>query len=118
MKFKGITWLGIRTAKFDELCDFYEKLLKLPVIHSEPGFRAYDFPNGDRIEVFSENYQSHKHFITGPVAGFLVDDIEIARAEMEAAGIEFLGPIDGTKGRSRWSHFRGPDGNVYEITER
>ncbi len=118
MEFKGISWLGVKTAKFIELCNFYENLLNLPTAHSEPGFRAYNLPNGDRIEVFADNDESHKHFSTGPVVGFLVDNIETTRVEMEAAGIEFLSPIKGKAGKSRWSHFRGPDGNVYEITER
>ncbi len=36
---------------------------------------------------------------------------------MEAVGIEFIGPIQ-SAGRSSWNHFRGPDGNVYEIISR
>jgi hypothetical protein len=53
----------------------------------------------------------------GPVAGFEVTDVAAKRAEMEAAGVEFIGPVhDGDPGR-RWSHFRGPDGFVYELTQ-
>ena len=38
-------------------------------------------------------------------------------AEMEAAGVGFIGPVhDGDPGR-RWSHFRGADGYVYELTQ-
>ncbi len=46
-----------------------------------------------------------------------MDDVEEARAEMEAAGVEFLGPVQRSEGAA-WSHFRGPDGNVYEIIAR
>jgi hypothetical protein len=35
---------------------------------------------------------------------------------MEAAGIEFYGPPESAPDGYGWSHFRAPDGNVYEIT--
>lgn len=120
-KFKGIVWLGVRTSKFDELLDFYENKMGLPVIHESPGFRALDLPNGDRIELFSEDYvaedgMDYKHYATGPVAGFLVDNIEETKTEMEAEGIQFLGQI-GEGGKSRWAHFIGVDGNAYELKQ-
>ncbi len=49
--------------------------------------------------------------------GFRVDDVRAARAEMEAAGVEFLGPVQRPEGAT-WNHFRGPNGNVYEIIAR
>ena len=120
-KFKGIVWLGVRTKKFDELLDFYQNKMGLPVIHEAPGFCALDLPSGDRIEIFSEDYKSddgndYKHFSTGPVVGFLVDNIEEAKAEMEAEGIEFIGPV-GEGRKSKWAHFRGVDGNTYELKQ-
>lgn len=117
MNIKGIIWLGVRTKKFKEQCDFYEKLFNLPVVYDEPGFKVFDLPNGDRVEVFDEANPDGEHFSTGPVVGFWVDNIEAARAEMEAAGITFLGET-GIGDTSKWAHFRGPDGNTYEITER
>ena len=120
-KFKGIVWLGVRTKKFDELVDFYQNKMGLPVVHEALGFRALDLPNGDRIEIFSEDYKSthgndYKHFSTGPVVGFLVDDIEEAKTEMESEGIEFLGSISEGK-NSKWAHFRGVDDNIYELKQ-
>ena len=120
-KFKGIVWLGIRTDKFTELVDFYQNKMGLPVAHEESGFKALDLPNGDRLEIFSENYiaedgNDYKHFDSGPVAGFLVDDIEEAKIEMEAEGIEFIGAV-GEGGNSKWVHFQGVDGNTYELKQ-
>jgi hypothetical protein len=66
---------------------------------------------------------------TGPVAGFRVDDRVSARTELEEAGAELIGalthgecrrPLIGTIHRevdSAWQHFRGPDGNVYEVNQ-
>lgn len=115
---KGLTWLGVRTDKFDETCAFYEETLGLPVVSTEEGRRVYRLEDGSAIAVFSEEFESHQHFTTGPVVALRVDDVEQARAELEQAGIEFLSPIRGVKGESRWAHFRGVDGNIYEIAER
>jgi hypothetical protein len=65
--------------------------------------------------VFGPGDRDHEHFITGPVAGFLVDDVREARADLEEACIDFIGPVHKADG-GYWSHFTGPDGNVYEIT--
>jgi predicted enzyme related to lactoylglutathione lyase len=51
------------------------------------------------------------------VVGFAVDDIDAARAELDAAGIEVLGPVQRGGGLA-WLHFRGADGNVWELTQR
>lgn len=118
MKIKGLSWLGTRTDKFDELCAFYEDVGGLTPIIVEEGRRVYRLENGEAIAVIANNLETHAHFTTGPVVGLLVDDVEQSRTEMEKQGIEFLCPIRGKKGESRWSHFRGVDGNVYEIIER
>ena len=75
----------------------------------------FDMPNGDRFEIFGED-SPYNTFMIHPVAGFLVDDIVAARAEMESHGIEFIGPIHIEKDGYAWSHFRAPDGFVYELT--
>lgn len=121
-KFKGIVWLGVRTKKFEELLDFYQNKMGLPVVHETPGFRALDLPNGDRLEIFSEDYISaddgfdYQPFETGPVVGFLVDDLEEAKKEMEAEGIKFVGPV-GEGRNSKWCPFKGVDGNTYELKQ-
>ena len=113
--FKGLVWLGVKTEKFDELSNFYSTIIGLPLIHEEPGFNVFDLPNGDRIEIFAANDETH-NFTTGPVAGFQVENIEEAKKELEEKGIHFIGEIEGNS--SKWAHFRGPDGNIYEITNR
>jgi hypothetical protein len=36
-------------------------------------------------------------------------------AAMTAAGIEFIYPEPQRAGGRAWQHFRGPDGNIYEV---
>jgi hypothetical protein len=115
MKIKGIVWLGTRTDRFKQMTDFCRNLLGLSQKLLEPGFAVYELPNGDLFEVFGPD-SSFNEFMTHPVAGFLVDDIEAARAELESKGIEFLGPIQSDTDDYKWTHLRAPDGFVYELT--
>lgn len=116
MKVKGLAWLGTRTRKFEATTRFFGETLGLDAEHEEPDFALFRLPDGSRVEVFGPGDRDHEHFTTGPVAGFLVDDVEEARAEMERAGITFIGPVQHQDAYSVWSHFVGPDNNVYEIT--
>jgi hypothetical protein len=115
MKIKGIVWLGTRTAHFDQMTDFCRTALGLSQTSNESGLAVFQLPDGDLFEVFDAQRFTDT-FMTHPVAGFLVDDIAAARAEMEAKGIEFIGPIHGDSEDYKWTHFRAPDGFVYELT--
>jgi len=115
MKIKGLVWLGTRTSNFDAMVNLYQNIMGLEITHQEPGFVVIDLPNGDRVEVFGEA-SSYNTFFTNPVAGFLVDDISAARAEMESQGIEFIGPTEIVEDGYAWAHFRAPDGFIYQLT--
>lgn len=115
MNVKGLIWLGTRTSKFDEMRNMYHRVMGLAITYQEPGFVVMDLPSGDRIELFGDE-SPYNTFFTNPVAGFLVDDIASARAEMESHGIEFIGPIETAEDGNAWTHFRAPDGFIYELT--
>lgn len=117
-KFKEFSWAGVRTDKFKETKSFFQNFFGVKPIKEEDGFVAFHLDNGQAFEVFSEDYKTHKYFTTGPVVGFDVDDIDKAREEMGRMGIEFIRPTAGDPTRSRWAHFRGPDGNIYELRWR
>jgi len=116
---KGLVWVGSRTEHYEQMVGFYRDTLRLPLEHEEGEFAVFRLPDGSKAEVFGPSDTEHTHFSTGPVAGFLVDDVETARGVLEVGGIEFIGPVHewGPTGEA-WSHFRAPDGNVYEITHR
>jgi predicted enzyme related to lactoylglutathione lyase len=115
----GLNWVGIRTERFVELVTFYREAMRLEVDHEEDDFVVFKLPDGSKVEVFGPSDQDHLHFDTGPVAGFDVDDVEAAREQLEAGGAEFLGAIQQWEPTGEaWSHFRAPDGNVYELTQK
>ncbi len=115
MEITGLKFIGTRTEKFAETVSFFRDVMKLEVKETQDSFAWFLLPNGDQVEVFGVEEADHKHFTTGPVVGFGVTDIVGSRRELETSGVEFIGEIQGESG-GWWSHFYGPDGNVYEIT--
>ena len=66
-------------------------------------------PDGSKVEVFDSSL-TNRHFTTGPVVGFLVDDVFSAAAELRSAGVEvLLGPQIDDSGNA-WVHFGDPTG--------
>ena len=117
MEVKGLRWLGIRTERFEETAQFFRDVMGLEVTRHEHNVVGFRFPDGTEMEVWRPEEEFHAFFTTGPVVGFQVDDVDEARARMEAEDVEFLTPVQRTKGAA-WTHFRGPDGSVYEIIAR
>ena len=58
----------------------------------------------------------NSHFTTGPVVGFLVDDVNAAASELRSRGIDILHVFEDERVIA-WVHFRAPDGNIYEFTQ-
>ena len=116
MQVYRLAWLGARTERYDAMVRFYRDVLHLSLVHQEPDFTVFCLPNGDNVEVFRSSLQGKEHFTTGPVVGFLVDDIEEGARELEAAGVELLSPVQWWSDTEASVHFRAPDGNVYELT--
>ena len=110
MNVTGLGWLGTRTNRGEDLARFYGEVLGLQQVHAEPGFWVFRLPGGQHVEVFGTEHPDKEHFTTGPVVGFGVEDLAAAVQELAEAGVELIGD-------TRWSsqHFRGPDGNIYEL---
>ena len=117
MTVQGLCWLGVRTPHFAETVAFYRDVLGLEQLKDELDAAAFRLGDGTEVHVYGPNDADHDFFGVGPVVGLLVDDFAATRARMVAAGIEFIGAVQ-QDGTATWNHFRGPDGNVYEIMER
>lgn len=114
MQIQGLTWLGLRTPQFTEMVAFFRDIMGMKLIRDEPGIAGFQMTDGTNLELYELDEKFHAFFTTGPVVAFRIDDVEASRATMEAAGIEFIGSIQ-RMGKSTWSHFRAPDGTVFEI---
>jgi catechol 2,3-dioxygenase-like lactoylglutathione lyase family enzyme len=113
MRVLGLVWVGTRTSAFAETTAFFRDVLGLRVHSSEPDFEVLEVGDGSTVEVFGPSSEWNQH-LTHPVAGFLVDDLRAAEAELRAAGAEIVLPRQGDEDRA-WLHFRAPDGFVYEL---
>ena len=113
---QGLVWLGTRTDRYAETVAFFRDALDLPLETERTDFAAFRLPDGAVVEVFGPSDTDHTHFGDRPVTGFRVADVGGARARIEAAGGTFLAPTGDDGAGTRWAHFTGPDGNVYEIT--
>lgn len=114
MKVTGIAFIGIRTEQFEATCHFFTTLLELDVTRREPDVAGFRMAGHTTVEVYGPGDDFHSFFGEGPVIGFRVENFDDAYAELMAAGIEFISTIQHESGIS-WNHFRGPDGNIYEI---
>ena len=116
MNVKGIVWAGTRTERRDETVRLMRDVLKLREVKTQEDVVVFDCENGDRVEVFGPKDNEHR-FFRGIVAGFEVDDVDAAARELRAAGIRTIGDVRRMAGYT-WIHFEGPDGNVWELTQR
>jgi len=117
MEIIKLAWVGTRTENAEPTVQFFRDVLGLRLELEHKDFWMLKLPDGSKVEVFGPESPVNRHFTTGPVAGFLVDDVVSATAELRAAGVEILlDPQTDDRGNG-WTHFRAPDGNVYEFTQ-
>jgi catechol 2,3-dioxygenase-like lactoylglutathione lyase family enzyme len=114
----GVDFIAVPTRDFDAADRFYGEVLGL-----ERSKRWGDMPAGEfetanltialmQSDAFGIAFERHSH----PVA-LQVPDVAAARAELEAAGVEFAGEtID--SGVCHMAHFHDPDGNMLMLHNR
>ena len=117
MKLEAQVWLGVRTERFEEMVRLYRDVIGLEPYREDEESVRFRLENGTEIHVYGPRDEFHEFFGRAPVVGLLVDDVTAARAELEAAGVEFVGEVQHDESKS-WSHFVGADGNVYELISR
>ncbi len=114
MDVQGIVWAGVRTERFSEAVAFFCDVMGLPAHDVRDDFAWFKLANGSEFEIFGPGDPDHRHFSTGPVPSFHVDDVHGALEELRAHGVETFGPWGSP--RSGWAHFRAADGNVYGLS--
>jgi len=113
MEIRGIGFVGSRTDAHEEMSSFLRDVLGLhPITVDGVGATLFTATNGDVLAVarpYEEDGAAER------TIGLLVDDVDAAAAELHAAGVE----TDGINENARWryTHFRAPDGKLYELVE-
>jgi predicted enzyme related to lactoylglutathione lyase len=118
MNVTGVDFITLPTRDFDRASEFYGNVLGLECSTRWGQMPAAEFETGTltiavmQSDAFGIEFAPHSH----PVA-LHVDDVERARAELEAQGIRFHGEtID--SGVCHMAHFRDPDGNALMLHHR
>ena len=114
MRITGITFVGTRTDARPAMADFLREVLGLSPAAPTPGMDAdvFDLPDGSSFAVAPGVPPGEDD----RTVGFSVDDLDAARAALDAAGIWTDDEIS-VNDRFRYLHFRGPDGQLYELIE-
>jgi len=120
MKTLRLCWLGVPAKDYEAMLRLLRDVMGLHVEFEEPTTTELSLPSGDRVQVFApgdpyfEFFQEHS---SGPVVLFEVDNVQEARADLIAAGIQVIGDIERDR-NWEWLHFRGPDNSLYELASR
>jgi len=112
-----LCWVGTRTDNAEPTVAFFGTVLGLRPEPLGEDFWVATLPDGGKVEIFGPDSAHNRHFDSGPVAGFLVEDVAAAAAELRAAGVEILLQSEVDDSGNAWAHFRAPDGNIYELTQ-
>jgi catechol 2,3-dioxygenase-like lactoylglutathione lyase family enzyme len=113
MRVLGYTWAGVRTADLKLSARFFAEVLGLSLVHEGKGMVQFEMPSGQLFEVFGSESRYHQ-LHSCPVLAFQVEDVRVARQEMESQDVEFVTEVEGNESEA-WTYFRGPDGYLYEL---
>ena len=109
-----VGFVGIRSDRLDETVALFRDVLGVSVNRQTDDQVAFKLADGTVLELYGPANEFHSFFTTGPVVAFRVDNFDIARRAMLAAGVKFIGDVQHADGDS-WQHFYAPDGTVLEI---
>lgn len=114
----GVDFVTIPTRDFEKASEFYGEVLGLPCSARWGDKPAGEFETGTltiavmQSDAFGIEFAPHTH----PIA-LHVEDVEAARAELEAKGVEFNADTMDS-GVCHMAHFADPDGNTLMLHHR
>jgi catechol 2,3-dioxygenase-like lactoylglutathione lyase family enzyme len=113
MRILGLVFAGTSTPHRSQMAGFLGDTLSLQRVQVD-GVEAdlFELPDGSTFAVASPGGMGD----TPRSIGFLVEDLDVAVADLRQAGVE-VDPISENE-RERYLHFRAPDGELYELVER
>jgi catechol 2,3-dioxygenase-like lactoylglutathione lyase family enzyme len=110
------TWLGVVVDDLAAQTHFYKTTMGFRLVGSGDGWVHFDVA-GHLFELLerdgSPQYNARRYQV-----GFTVDDLTSAREAIVRAGATAITGIEGDPDTpNRWSYFKDPEGNVFELTE-
>ncbi len=120
MTVQSVTWVAQRVdAAAIDGARAWARALGLTVVADQPSKLVCTTARGDVFEYLSGEAARPAHLFEGQetVLGFLVDDLDEARATLADAGFSKIGEPGGD-GDVRFCHVRGPGGAVYGLIQK
>ena len=103
------------TSDMDRAVRFYGQVLGLRLVHQDQSKWA-EFDAGPLRLALHAAVEDPAPEPGGTVV-FRVEDLDAARAEIEARGAEFEEPAGEIEGYARFASLRDPDGNLVDLIE-
>jgi catechol 2,3-dioxygenase-like lactoylglutathione lyase family enzyme len=118
MKVEGADFAALFVTDFPRAQEFYAGTLGLEQSKEYGRIPGGEFETGNLTLQLLDSAAVGRDFTpSGSPIALRVEDVAAARAELEAAGVEFLGEtID--SGVCHQAHFKDPDGNVLILHHR
>lgn len=105
------------TENLAEQRRFYRDVLGLPELTAGPDWVQYDFGKQGILELVQRSGEPQYDHARYQV-GYAVADIEAARDELIARGVQQITEIQGDPIGGRWCYFRDAEDNIFELKER
>ena len=118
MKVEGADFAALFVTDFPRAAEFYGGTLGLEQSKNYERIPGGEFETGNlTLQILDSASVGREFAPNGSPIALRVEDVAAARAELEAAGVEFLGEtID--SGVCHQAHFKDPDGNVLILHHR
>ena len=121
MQVTGLGWMGVITEDFSATLEFFAQILGLSLSHRDESKELAHFrlQSGQLLEIFGPSNRQRKEKyrrFDGPALGFEVQNIEFARGEMIARGVNFITGIEKWQDAA-WSMFLGPEDKLLAIEQ-
>ena len=118
MKVTGVDFAVVFVDDYPAAVEFYGGVLGLEQSADYGKVPAGEFETGNlTLQVMDANAIGRPFEASGHPIALHVDDVEAARAELEAKGVEFFGEIMDT-GVCHMAFFSDPDGNALMLHQR
>jgi catechol 2,3-dioxygenase-like lactoylglutathione lyase family enzyme len=112
------SWIGVVAEDLDRQRRFYREVLGFTEVAEGAGWVQFDLGGSRLLEIVQRSDQPQYDAARYQV-GFAVDDIEGARQQLIASGVQPISEMEGSAGDGgRWCYFRDAEGNVFELKER
>ena len=111
-------WIGVVASDLEAQRRFYRDVLGLKELDAGEDWVQFDMGWPNVLEILRRSeapqYEQPRYQV-----GFAVEDIREVRQRLIERGVEAVTDVEGSpEVGGRWSYFRDPEGNVFEISER